>query len=137
MHKIERKKERKLLAVRILFISVLVVLFIASFIRLHLNLPDVSAVSPDKTKHIIGAMMLLVLMHLSYRQIPLITGVLLLFISSIFIEVLQHYFTSGRQFDLKDIYANLIGLLLGSLIILAFKYCSYRNTRKPNIDTYN
>ncbi len=39
----------------------------------------------------------------------------------VFIEVVQHYFIPGRAADIYDVYADMIGVFIGMIIVIYFK----------------
>ena len=83
----------------------------------------------DKIAHIGIYFVLTVLLTRSWSNVFSTKGLrfLLIFSSvqvisfSIILEVLQKLITTTRQFDLKDIYANITGVIVGVIIFILFK----------------
>ena len=79
--------------------------------------PRVDGLESDKLNHLIAYTVLTLLLVLSFsgdRRLPrgLWIALLSLLLYGALIEVVQHYI--GRQFDLMDMVANAVGVLLGA-----------------------
>jgi glycopeptide antibiotics resistance protein len=90
----------------------------------------------DKIAHLVIYSVLNFLLLRSWSSVfsAITTNFLLIFASlqaisfSIIMEVLQKYLTSTRQFDMKDIYANIGGTIAGAVIYLLYHRFFSRNT---------
>ncbi len=79
-------------------------------------------VDQDKHFHLVLFALFMVLTALLFKKLSLFKISLITFSLGVLIELLQAWFTHGnRQFDLNDIYFNLIGIGLGLVILLVYK----------------
>ena len=97
------------------------VLFVGAFLGVTvlsvLPTPPVDGLESDKLNHLIAYMALTLLLVLSLpgdRRLPrgLWVALLSLILYGTLIEVVQHYI--GRHFDLMDMAANAVGVVLGA-----------------------
>lgn len=82
-----------------------------------LPMPQVDGLESDKINHLIAYAALAFLLVLSLprdRRLPrgFWVGLLSLLLYGVVMEVVQHYI--GREFDLMDMVANAVGVLLGA-----------------------
>jgi VanZ family protein len=92
---------------------------IASIVPAH-DLPQMGGLISDKLEHIVGYLVLALWFAGIYpkARYPMI-GVALL-VMGIVIEGLQGAMKVGRQADLRDVYANSLGIVCGLLLALAW-----------------
>ena len=109
---------------KVLFVSFVLILLFESLVQADIELPNVFYISPDKAKHIISAFMLMILFTKAFTKIHFLIGFLFLFISSIGVEFLQYLIGNGRDFDIKDIYANAFGFFSGIIFIVVVEALS-------------
>ncbi len=102
-------------------ILVIKVLFVGAFLGVTvlsvLPTPEVDGLESDKLNHLIAYTVLTLLLVLSLpgdRRLPrgFWIALLSLLLYGVVMEVVQHYI--GRQFDLMDMVANAVGVLLGA-----------------------
>ena len=91
---------------------------VASLVPSH-DLPTMGGIS-DKTEHVVGYLVLALWFAGIYpkTRYPMI-GVALL-VMGIVIEALQGAMRVGREADLRDVYANTIGIVCGLTLALAW-----------------
>lgn len=103
----------------------LVVFYIISITILSLinldNLPEIGSGHDDKLYHATAYFVFVILSFNYLKKIGVKKAVLIAMIFSVFygiiIEVLQHALNTNRTFDVLDIAANTIGVILGYFII--------------------
>lgn len=100
----------------ILVINLLAIEFLATTSREI----EVIQNSWDKANHFFAFMVLYILLTLSFKYFSLLQRVLLLFLYAVQIEVVQ-YFIPNRYFSLLDIFADMVGVLIGYLVLKFFK----------------
>ena len=70
----------------------------------------------DKANHFVAFMVLCILLSLGYKHLSLIKRILILLAFAVQIEVVQ-YFIPGREFSLLDIFADMVGVCIGYVLI--------------------
>lgn len=103
----------------------LVVFYIISITILSLinldNLPEIGSGHDDKLYHATAYFVFVILSFNYLKKIEVKKAVLIAMVFSVFygiiIEVLQHALNTNRTFDVLDIAANTIGVILGYFII--------------------
>lgn len=89
------------------------------------GLPRLGSSFDDKIYHFVAYMLMTVLWYNVLQntatkfQIAYSAGIAISY--GIIIELFQQAFTSNRQEDIKDVYANSIGVLLAVLLILIYR----------------
>ena len=78
----------------------------------------------DKLYHALAYLIYTILWYLAFRftftqshKKALVLSFIFAFFYGVLIEFLQHYLTSNRQGDFKDVLANILGTLIAVLII--------------------
>lgn len=101
-------------------VSFTVCLIVIEF--LSTTIVEIKAVenSWDKLNHFSAFFVLYMLMHFAYKDFSIYIKVFLLFIFAVHIEIVQ-IFIPGREFSILDIAADVIGILMGTLIVRYFK----------------
>jgi len=72
----------------------------------------------DKANHFIAFMVLFMLLSFGYRHLNLIKKVMLLSLFAVQIEIVQ-YFIPCRSFSLLDIFADMVGIGIGCVVVRA------------------
>lgn len=78
----------------------------------------------DKANHFIAFFVLYILLYLGFKKLSYFSKITLLLIFAIQIEIVQ-YFIPNRYFSLLDVFADLIGILIG--IGVVHLYTKYTN----------
>ena len=73
----------------------------------------------DKANHFIAFMVLYILLSFGYKHLSLIKKVMILLFFAVQIEVVQ-YFIPNRCFSLLDIFADMIGISIGYVVVSGF-----------------
>lgn len=74
----------------------------------------------DKANHFIAFMVLYILLSLGYRYFSVVKRVMILLVFAVQIEIVQ-YFIPGRDFSLLDIFADMVGLFIGWIMMKLIK----------------
>ncbi|WP_296315760.1 VanZ family protein [Winogradskyella sp. UBA3174] len=92
---------------------------IVSFINLY-NVPKIGSGHDDKIYHVLAYSILAFLWMTYFKSSNKPHIILSVIVSTVFfglvIEILQHQLNSNRTFDVLDILANCVGVLIGTLI---------------------
>ncbi len=105
-----------------------IILVILSLIS-NPNLPDIGSSFDDKIYHF-GAYFVLAFLWLTYfkyynKEIRLFIVFLLLILFGVSLELFQHSFNSNREYDVYDLTANCIGVVIGTLFSI---FCPPNNS---------
>jgi len=97
------------------FICIIAIEYLATTTR------EISVVtnSWDKANHFVAFMVLYILLSLGYKHLSLIKKILILLAFAVQIEVVQ-YFIPGREFSLLDIFADMVGMGIGYIMMRKF-----------------
>jgi len=74
----------------------------------------------DKIIHFFLFFILTLLLNFAYKKLSIVQLILIPICIGIFIEVLQHISNLGRTFDVYDILANSLGVLIAVLLLKKF-----------------
>ncbi|MGF1556110.1 VanZ family protein [Paucihalobacter sp.] len=105
-----------------LFLVVFYIISITVLSLININrLPDIGTNHDDKLYHASAYFVFVILSFNYLKKIEVKKAVLIAMVFSVFygiiIEVLQHVLNTNRTFDILDIVANTIGVILGYFII--------------------
>ena len=94
--------------------------------------PQIDGLESDKMRHFIAYAVLAFLLVPSLQVVGRLhkgvgVGLLVLVLYGVVIEVIQRYI--GRQFDIVDIAANAIGVVVGAGVGLSVRFLIRRSTR--------
>ncbi len=108
-----------------LFLVVFYIISITVLSLININrLPDIGTNHDDKLYHASAYFVFVILSFNYLKKIEVKKAVLIAMVFSVFygiiIEVLQHVLNTNRTFDILDIVANTIGVILGYFIIQYF-----------------
>ena len=72
----------------------------------------------DKANHFVAFMVLFVLLSFGYKHLNLAKRIMLLLVFAVQIEIVQ-YFIPCRSFSLLDIFADMVGVSIGYIVVRA------------------
>ncbi|NND16714.1 MAG: VanZ family protein [Eudoraea sp.] len=113
----------------IAFYTLLIAITVMSLIEIEIRLPDIQFSFFDKIIHtgayavlmIVGGLYFLSGRDAESQKSRLLYFGLLLIVYGILIEVLQKVLPVNRWWELWDVFANAVGVILGGLVLRAFQ----------------
>jgi len=91
-----------------------------------LEIAEIATPLWDKTNHFIAFFVLSILLKLSYK-LKSTTIFCILFIYGVFIELSQLLFTTTRFGEVNDVVADVIGILIGLVVIIIGRFFNREN----------
>lgn len=112
----------KLTTKHILWILIILLIVIPSLLDLSAVI-TVHWIDQDKYAHLSIFALFMVVTQLLFSKLSLLKIAGLSFLLGLAIEVLQEFLTHGtRHFDANDILYNVLGVLLGGLLLVIYKH---------------